>query len=327
MRTNRQIVKGTIDTAGLQAGGILRPDQAQKFIQQTFENTALGGLIRHKTRRAKTGEIDRIGIASRILRKKTENADDGYRANVSHNKLEYSTTAVRVPWEITEETLRENIEGENYEEVVTNLMTTQIGIDLEDLYLNGDSEIPKRYDTGEKDTDGTTPIMADTPDYDFLKINDGWVKQLKNGSHVVDRSSRNNGALNLDVFYDALRAVPNKYNNGKLRWMMSPHRRQEWEKYILNQAVTAGGIITDKRVENPASIPAIEVPRLPDDVVLLTDPKNLIVVNTYDVIIRKTTEGKEAVMQDKRFYVVHMDFDAIIEELDAAAIVTGLAAI
>lgn len=307
-RTNRQIVKNTIDTAGLQAGGILRPDQAQKFILQTFENTALGGVIRHETRRAKTGEIDKIGIASRILRKKTENVDDGYRAGVKHDKLEYATTAVRVPWEITEETLRENIEGQHYEKIVTDLMTTQIGVDLEDLYLNGDTEV------AESDVD-----------HDFLYVNDGWVKQLKAGSHVVDRSAKNSGLMDLDVFYDTLKAIPNKYNNGKLRWMMSPHRRQEWERYILNQAVTAGGIITDKRVENPASIPAIEVPRLPDEVILLTDPKNLIVVHTYDVIIRKTTEGKEAIMQDKRFYTVHLDFDAIIEELDAAAIITGLA--
>jgi len=28
---------------------------------------------------------------------------------------------------------------------------------------------------------------------------------------------------------------------------------------------------------------------------------------------------------DKRFYVVHLDFDAIIEELDATGIITGLA--
>lgn len=310
VRSNRQIVKNTISTTGLQTGGILNPEQAQKFIQQTFENTALGGVIRREIRKAKTGEIDKIGIASRILRKKTENTDDGYRAGVNHDKLEYATTAVRVPWEITEETLRENIEGQHYEKIVTDLMTTQIGIDLEDLYLNGD-----------------TAVAESDEDHDFLYVNDGWVKQLKNGSHVVDRSAKSGGVLNLDVFYDTLKAIPNKYNNGKLRWMMSPHRRQEWERYILNQAVTAGGIITDKRVENPASIPAIEVPRMPDDVIMLTDPKNLIVVNTYDVIIRKTVEGKEAIMQDKRFYVVHLDFDAIIEELDAAAIITGLAAI
>ena len=29
-------------------------------------------------------------------------------------------------------------------------------------------------------------------------------------------------------------------------------------------------------------------------------------------------------MQDKRFYVVHYDFDPIVEELDATAIIKGL---
>ena len=61
-----------------------------------------------------------------------------------------------------------------------------------------------------------------------------------------------------------------------------------------------------------------------DSTIILTDPKNLIVVNTYTVRIRKTTEGKEAIMMDKRFYVTYLDYDPIIEEPDAAAIITGL---
>lgn len=60
---------------------------------------------------------------------------------------------------------------------------------------------------------------------------------------------------------------------------------------------------------------------------MLTDPKNLVVVNSYGVVIRKTTEGSDAIYQDKRFYVVHFDFDTLVEELDATAIVTGLASI
>lgn len=312
-RKNKQIINAAgqaITTAGLAAGGALNPEQARRFIQQTFDATPLGALVRHEMRVAKTGEIDKIGIARRIMRKKVENNDDGYRAGVKHGKIEYATTAVRVPWEITEETLRENIEGQHYEQLVTDLMTRQIGCDAEDLYLNGD-----------------TAVSSSDPDHDFLYVNDGWIKQLVAGAHVVDRADKSSGAMDLDVFYDALYAMPNKYNNGRLRWLMSPHRRQEWERYILNQAVVAGGIITDRRVENPASIPAVEVPSMPDDKIILTDPQNLIVVNSYNVVIRKTTEGESAIMQDKRFYVVHFDFDTIIEELDAAAIITSLAEI
>ena len=307
MPTNNRIIAKAgdpIQTAAL-SSGLLNPEQARKFIQQTFDATNLGGLIRHEMRRAKTGEIDKIGIASRILRKKTENTDDGYRAGVETSQIEYATTAVRLPWEITEETLRENIEGQQLEAIITNLMTTQLGVDLEDLYLNGDEE---------------TDSGAD--DYDFLKINDGWIKQIKNGGHVYDASSSD--TMSLDLFYKTLALLPNKYNNGKLRWLMSPKRAQEWELFLLNKVIGAGGAVPESLYNAPAKIKAVECPSMSDDTIILTDPKNLIVVNTYDMKVRKTTEGKEAIMQDKRFYVCHLDYDPIIEELDAAAIITGL---
>lgn len=304
MNNSTIIRKAAIETGSL-TSGLLNPEQARKFIQQTFEATNLGGLVRHEMRTAKTGEIDKIGIGRRILRKKTENNDDGYRAGVKTSQIEYSTTAVRLPWEITEETLRENIEGQNLETIITNLMTTQLGIDLEDLYLNGDE---------------ATDASAD--DYDFLKINDGWIKQISNGGHVYDASAET--SMSLDLFYKTLAQIPNKYNNGKLRWLMSPRRAQEWELFLLNKVIGAGGAVPDSIYTAPARIPAIECPSLDDSTILLTDPKNLIVVNTYGVKIRKTVEGKEAIMMDKRFYVTHLDYDPIIEELDATAIIKGL---
>ena len=305
MPNNNDIIRkaATIET-GTMSSGLLNPEQAKKFLKQTFEATNLGPLVRHETRQAKTGEIDKIGIARRILRKKTENTDDGYRATVNTSQIEYATTPVRLPWEITEETLRENIEGQNLEAIITNLMTTQLGIDLEDLYLNGDVDVD-----------------SSDPDHDFLYVNDGWIKQLKNG-HVNDASSAS--AMSLDLFYKTLRQIPNKYNNGKLRWLMSPRRAQEWELFLLNQVIGNGGAVPESIYNSPAKIPTVQCPSLDDGTILLTDPKNLIVVNTYDIRIRKTTEGKDAIMQDKRFYVVHLDFDPIIEELDATAIITGL---
>lgn len=308
MPNNNTIIEkagSTIQTGSFNYG-LLSREQSKKFIQQTFEATNLGPLVRHEMRTAKTGEIDKIGIARRILRKKTENVDDGYRAGVNTSQIEYKTTAVRLPWEITEETLRENIEGQQIEAVITNLMTSQLGVDLEDLYFNADEATP-----------------ASDPDHDFLYVNDGWIKQLLNGAHVVDRS-QNNGEMSIDIFYDALQTIPNKYNNGKLRWLLSPRRKQEWDRYLLKQLIEQGGSVPESVYKNPASVPAIEIPALSDDKIILTDPKNLIVVNTYDMKIRKTMEGKEAIFQDKRFYVCHLDFDTIIEELDAAAIVKGL---
>ncbi|GIN71140.1 hypothetical protein J14TS2_16150 [Bacillus sp. J14TS2] len=305
MKTNQQIMK-TIETGSI-SSGLLNPEQSQKFIQQTFEATALGGLIRKEMRKAKTGEIDKIGIDSRILRKKTENTDDGYRAKPKYDKVEYATTAVRLPWEITEESLRENIEGQNFEDIVTKLMTTQLGVDLEDIYINGDEDTP-----------------SDDEDYDFLKINDGWLKQLQTGSHIVDRADSGE-KMSLDLFYDALKAMPDKFNNGSLRWLAAPSFIQKWEQYLLNLSIKNGGGLSESLMRAPGSTPFVPVPRMPADKFMLTDPKNLNVVNTYDVKIRKTTEGEKAIMQDKRFYVVHLDFDPIIEEKNAAVLIKGLA--
>ena len=348
MPTNSEIVrKAAIQTTSL-SSGLLNPEQARKFLQQTFEATNLGGLVRHEMRTAKTGEVDKIGIGRRILRKKTENTDDGYRAGVQTSQIEYATTAVRLPWEITEETLRENIEGQNFETIVTNLMTTQLGIDLEDLYLNGDEDQAKipafsataAYSKGDKViydgklyefsaahaagawTGTDVEEIGTQGDVDFLKINNGWIKQISEGGHVYDASS--DTSMSLDLFYKTLATLPNKYNNGKLRWLMSPRRAQEWELFLLNKVIGQGGAVPDSIYTAPARIPAVECPSLDDATILLTDPKNLIVVNTYSVKIRKTTEGEKAIMMDKRFYVTHLDYDPIIEELDATAIIKGL---
>ena len=240
MPTNAAIINkaGTIQTGSL-SHGLLNPEQARKFIQQTFEATNLGPLVRHVMRTAKSGEIDKIGIGSRLLRAKVENQDDGYRAGVTTSVIEYACKAVRLPWEITEETLRENIEGQQLEAIITNLMTRQLGVDLEDIYLNGDESTPP--------TD---------KDYDFLKLNDGWIKQISNGGHVYDAAS--DTTMSLDIFYKTLQQLPNKYNNGRLRWLMSPKRAQQWELYLLNKVVEKGGAVPENVYTSPAKIKAVE---------------------------------------------------------------------
>lgn len=304
MTVNKDIIeKAAITTSSLTAG-LLNPEQSKQFLKQVFDSTPLMDAIRRELRKSRTGEIDKIGIARRILRKKTENTDDDYRAGVDTSKVEYATTAVRLPWEISGETLRENIEGDNFESVVTDLMSRQVGIDLEDLSINGDED------------------ASPGDDYDFLKINNGWIKQIEEGGHVYDATDA--GGMSIEMFYKALGELPNKYNDGQLRWIMSPRRAQDWEMYLLNQVITAGGSVPDSLYESPAKIPALICANMPDDKILLTNPKNLIVVNTYNMRIRKTNEGKEAVLKDMTYYVIHLDFDPVIEELDATAIIKGI---
>lgn len=306
MNTNRQIVNkaGTIETSVV-TSGLLQPYQAKRFLQQTFDATPLMKAIRHVTRTEKSGEIDKIGIGKRKLRAKVENVDDGYRAKPEFGSIHYETKAVRLPWEITEETIRQNIEGENFEKIVTDLMTKQMGVDTEDLLINGDEDTPN--------TD---------PDYDFLKLNDGIKKIITNGGHIIDVTGADD--MEMEMFYKAVAAVPNRFNNGRLRWLMSPTRAQQWELFLLNKVINNGGVVPEELYKSPVAIPSMQVPGLSNDLIILSEPLNIINVNTYAVKIRKDAASKDAIMQDKRFYVIHFDFDALVEELDATAIITGL---
>lgn len=307
MNENQAIIQKAAQTitTDVVTSGLLQPYQAKKFLTQTFEATPLIGAVRHEIRRERSGQIDKIGIGKRLLRKKVENKDDGYRAAPFFGQIEYQTVPVKLPWEISEETLRENIEGENLDSKITNLMTTQIGVDTEDLMINGDEGISK--------TD---------PDYDFLSLNTGVKKLITTGGHIIDVNG--SADMDMEMFYKAVAAIPNRFNNGKLRWLMSPARSQKWELFLLEKVINNGGVVPEALYKSPVSIPSMPVPGLSDDVIILADPMNFIMVNTYTIKIRKDSTSKEAIMQDKRFYIVHFDFDVIIEELEATAIIEGL---
>ncbi|OWT50249.1 major capsid protein [Bacillus sp. K2I17] len=302
-------------TTGSVSSGLLNSEQSKEFFRMAFDATPFSQLHRKEMRKAKQGVLDKVGIGGRILRKKTENKDEDYRAGVTTSTIPYNTKALRLPWEITEETLRENIEGEGFEDTVMALMSSQTGVDLEDLHWNGDAE-------------------SSDP---FLSINDGWLKKILKSkeSHIIDHAklvtgtgeeAKANGFGKGSIF--ALSGVmPNKYKNSNLRWIMSPNRREKWIEYLTNRPTGAGDAAllgAGDQVNKPMGYGIVTVPTLSDDIIILADPRNFIAVNTYETRIRKTTEGKSAVMEDKRFYVIHFDDDAVIQEMDAVAILTNI---
>ena len=109
--------------------------------------------------------------------------------------------------------------------------------------------------------------------------------------------------------------------------MMSPTRAQQWELFLLNKIIDAGGAVPESLYKSPVGIPSMGVPMMPDNTVILSNPKNFVQVNTYTMKIGKDDKSVEAIRKDKKFYVVHFDFDAIIEEIEATAMITNLPAL
>ena len=107
--------------------------------------------------------MDKIAIGHRLLRAKTEGpaADDGYRVSPAFGRVHVHLRAREAPLGGLGGDLPDNIEGEALEDKLMGMLTTQLGLDVEDLHWNGDT--------------ATDPV---DPDHDFLSLNDGWWKQL-----------------------------------------------------------------------------------------------------------------------------------------------------
>ena len=291
--------------------GLLNDEQAKQFYVQVFETLEFSQLHRKERRTAKAGEVDKMGIGQRLLRAKDEGplADDDYRVAPTFGRVQYTCARIKLPWEISEEAIHDNIEGEALETKWMGMLTTQLGIDLEDLHWNGDTD-----DAGD--------------DADFLNLNDGWLKQLVAGAHVVDASGEgfDSTLIGKDKFFAAKRALPSKYLRGNnVRWMMNSTTQDAWNEYVSSRATSAGdAALLGAAQQMPLGLPIARVPSFEDGVVVLADPKNFIAVNTWDVRIRKTSEGKSAVMNDMRYGSIFLDDDPIIEELDAAVVITNM---
>ena len=139
--TNSEAVSKAIGTSGI-ATGILSPEQARAFVQQVFEATPMLSAARRVLMGAPKMNVDKIGVGSRLLRRKTEGVAVPGSATVSASQVQLDAVSLSLPWEITEDAIRYNIEGERFEETVIGLMTRQVGVDLNDLAWNGSDSAP-----------------------------------------------------------------------------------------------------------------------------------------------------------------------------------------
>lgn len=290
------------------ASGLLAPEQATAFLDLVYDATPMNAAIRHVTRRSKSGTIAKIGIGRRLLRKKTAGVDDATLAKPDFYDLGYATVASRLDWEVDEEVFQQNVEGDGFEDHLARLMGDQVGRDLEDLHLNGD----------------TTDVSVDAP---FLTQNDGWLRQLATGglAHRVNGATINAGKISKGHFFAAIAALPVRFLTDRMRFILNPANLAAYAEYLSNRATAAGdAALIAGRVEQIASIPTLPVNSMPLDRIILADPQNFVAVNTQEIRRRKTTEGRQAIRQDKRFYAIFLDDDPIIETPEAIADVYGL---
>lgn len=212
------------DGRTLSGTGLLYPDQANRFLDYMWDATILAKSARTIRMRSNTTEIDRVSVGQRIMTVATEDQPRDYvnadgtqftNAAATFSKISLTTRKLRLDWELSSESLEDNIEGADLEDHIARLMATQAGNDIEDLLING---------TGT----GTGLLSA------FA----GYRTQALDNAHVVDGNGQ---GLDKAVFNIAIKTMPRKYKQrrNQLRFFAGSNLVQD---YLYNLTANAGSV-------------------------------------------------------------------------------------
>jgi hypothetical protein len=305
-------------------GGLLNPEQSARFLDYMFDATVIGKVARTVRMRADTTEIDRVGVGEKLMKLATEAENTGSNAAVQFSKISLTTKKLRLDWELSTESLEDNIEGADLEDHIARLMATQAGNDLEDVVLNGNTAL-----TGDN----------------LYKAFDGIVKIAKANGHVVAGAG---AAISRDIFNKALKAMPRKYKQRRpdLRFLAGSNLIQDY-LYSTSQNIQnvnpqdiASSIIRGDQggLGGPAGyvapfafgIPIVEVPLLKETQtgsyatptgehgdVHLTFPNNVVIGIKRDVTVYRFFWPKK----DSIEYTMYTRVGTQIEQADAWVVV------
>lgn len=235
------LLQKVVDTTlvGSGSGGILNPAQTNRFIDYFWDETVLGQNVRQVRMNTPVMELDKMDLGTRLARHATEGVDDHVNASPTFSKIQVTTEKIRLDWELTTESLEDNIERDALEDHIARLMAGQLANDLEDLAINGDDS------------------LASTADgYALLKAFDGYKKKSFAGAHSV---SANGNFITNKEFNDAFRAMPRKFKTRKnqMKFWTSSNIVQDYYWWLHDQN-KANFDISERMLQpgSPGVIPA-----------------------------------------------------------------------
>ena len=298
------------------AGGILAPEQARRFIDYVWDATVLAKDGRRVTMRANTMEIEKVNVGERVIRAAAQGSPNYTNAGATFSKVELTTKKIRLDWEVSTESLEDNIEGGALEDHLVRLMTNAFANDIEDLAINGDGS------TG-----------------DFLSIMDGFVNRVVTEDSHEAVTVINDNQWTTAAMQDIILALPRKYralkaglkfyagtdvfqsivkNNGTLADAIAEAfapavsgTAQNRQSYLDGGAQTFGGARTTRVL----GIDVMEVPYYPAGYVDLTFPQNRVWGFQRDITVNREYKPKKDTIE----YTVFVRFGIQWEELDAVA--------
>ena len=320
----------TTSVVGNASGGLLNAEQANRFLDFVVDQSVLMQNSRVVRMRASSMDIDKLSVGTRLMQKATEATNDGSNAAVTFSKVSLSSVKLRLDWEISTESLEDNIEGASLEDHIAQVMARQTANDLDDLLINSNTS----------SSNG------------LLKALDGFVKLALASGTTVDEAGDN---VSRSVFDRVLRNLPNKYlqRRNELRFFTGPGVVQDaiyslgnpnsateasagapspgsttGDLAFLQGAMRANGGAGSTGLA-PFGIPLVEVPLMPETVtgdysgaagshgyVELTFPNNRVVGLHRDITVYRQFQPKTDTIE----YTQYMRLACNIENADSYVI-------
>jgi hypothetical protein len=292
----------TTSVVNAASGGILKPAQANRFLDFVIDQSVLMQQSRVVRMNNPSLEIDKLSVGTRLLAKATEATDTGANAAVTFTKVALTTVKLRLDWEVSTESLEDNISGDSLEDHIAQVMARQTSNDMDDLLINGD----------------TTDSNA------LLKAQDGFIKLGKASGVTHDGLGVN---ISRAVYDAVLRKMPNKYlqRRNELRYFTGPGIVQDTIYTLMNPnsateatagAPSPGSTMGDRLYSNPGGpnggpgstglapfgIPLIEVPLLPETV-----------AGTYD-----SPSGNHGEFKPKKDTIEYTQYNRVAQNIENA---------
>jgi len=290
--------------------GILRPEQARRFIDYVWDATTLANDGRRVTMRANTMELEKVNVGERVIRAANQGDASFTNAGATFSKVELTTKKLRLDWEVSAEALEDNIEGGALEDHLVRLMTTAFGNDIEDLAINGSGSGSDAFlgimegFTHKAQNDGyahqaVVPTKADSADWttaDLQKL----ILAMPRRYRALQSGLKFYAGT--DVFANIVR------NNGTVFGAIGSTEGSRGS-YFDGAAQTFGGA----RQTRVLGVDVLEVPFYPADYVDLTFPANRIWGFQRDITVNRYYVPKKDTIE----YTVFVRFGINWEEQDA----------
>ena len=293
--------KAVITTSDLSWGGILNAKQSKEFYTNVVNESTFLKFARTIFMTSPAQEIDKLNIGGRVARPWTEATAPWTWDHVvpTTSKISLTTSEIIVPWDISYDTLEDNIEWEGFADTMLKLISAQFANDLEELAID--------WDTTSSDT--------------FLALQD-WIKKSINGvSHITTYTG--NQKLDKTVFSDLLKSLPTKYrrNRKNLVYLVGANAEQDYRDELTSRNTW----LWDRSLTNSDNIwifgiEIVPVPFLDDNTVILTVKANFIVGIHRKVRIERDKDIKKRVYE----FVITTRTWFALEEPDAVAYTTTL---